>query len=214
MTNTYTDTNTKPKSPRRVLVRCFVAIALLTIAIDTAPKSAVTSPIHDYLRPALNVTGLWQGEWPLFAPNPTINNGWLSAEFYRVGSTSPLLAPNGKTLTWNSPIWSEFSAWDKFYRFRHVNYFNRVPYRGKEPLDDLADYIARTTLGPEFQFVETKPDLDPQQDSVNKSEVAIELRLSKSAVQIVMPEDGSLPTRDEATWVYVGSGLGMRKYVK
>ena len=152
------DTETQPKSLRRICIRCFVALALLTIAIDTAPRSAVTNPLQDLIRPALNVAGLWQGDWPLFAPNPTINNGWLSAEFYPVGGKSPILTDDGKPLGWNSPIWSEYDVWNKFYRFRHVNYFNRVPYRGKDPLDDLADYIARTTLGPEYHFVETRPD--------------------------------------------------------
>jgi hypothetical protein len=202
--------NIVPPSRRRIMVRCFALIALLTIMIDTAPRSSVTSPLQDRLRPALNVIGLWQGEWPLFAPNPTINNGWLSAEFYPVGGKLPLMEPNGKPLSWNSPIWSEYSAWSKFYRFRHVNYFTRVQYRGKDPLDDLSDFIARKMLGPEYHFVETRTNPASSEDDPS----SVELRLSKSAVQIIMPEDGSLPARDEATWIYVGSGLGMRKYAK
>lgn len=205
---------TRTKTLRRRIVRCFVAIALLSIAIDTAPRWPFTAPLQDLIRPVLNVTGLWQGDWPLFAPNPVINNGWISAEFYKEGDRSPILTPEDKPLSWNSPIWSEYSAWNKFYRFRHMNYFNRATNRGKDVLDDLADYIAHEKLGPEFHYVDMQTNKRIDKRPKDESDGPIELRLSKNGLKIVLPEDGSFPSRDETTWVYVGSGLGMRKYTR
>ncbi len=210
MQNMEMDTaSSKPTSLRRICIRCFVAIALVIIATDTAPRWQVVTPLQNQLRPVLNLTGLWQGDWPLFAPNPVINNGWISAEFYASGETSPLLDSDNKPLGWNSPIWSECTSWNKFYRFRHMNYFNRAAYRGKDVLDDLSDYIAREKLGSNFHFVEARPNQGGPHDVS-----LVELRLSKNGLQIVLPEDGTLPSPEETTWIYVGSSLGLRKYAK
>lgn len=203
----------EPKSLRRVFIRWFVGAALVAIAVDTAPAFRFISPLQSFLRPALDLTGLWQGEWPLFAPNPIVNNGWISAEFFQQGNSAPLLASDGKPLSWNSPIWSECNFVEKFYRFRHVNYFNRVAFRGQNVLDDLSDYVARKELGPEFRFVETIPNEGEPEGEPNQGNTrAIELRLSKNGLNIALPEDGNLPPPEEITWVYVGSGLASRKY--
>jgi hypothetical protein len=200
--------STTPKPLRRIYVRCFVLMALIAIAIDTAPGWKFVKPLQEHLRPALSYAGLWQGEWPLFAPNPTINNSWLSAEFYVQGA--PKLAPDGKPLSWNSPVWSSISCWTKFYRIRHINYFNRIAYRGKNGVSDLADYLARTELGPDFHFSEAVTvDGVPADDAQ-----AIELRLSMNRLQLVMPDDGSLPSPEETTWMSLSSNLALRKYVQ
>jgi len=187
-----------------------MALALVVIAIDTAPKWRFVTPLQESIRPVLNLTGLWQGDWPLFAPNPVINNGWISAEFYASSDASPVLVGDGRTLSWNSPIWSECNSWNKFYRFRHMNYFNRAAYRGKNVVDDLADYIAREKLGPDFRLVNTQLT----ESSRDEDSSSIDLRLSKNALQIVLPEDRSLPSPEETTWIYVGSGLGLRRYAQ
>ena len=198
----------KPKSLQRTWIRCFAAITLIAVAIDTAPEWKFVTPLQEFLRPALNVTGLWQGDWPLFAPNPVINNGWISAEFYAQSSQSPMLASDGKPLSWNSPIWSEFNSWTKFYRFRHINYFNRAAHRGQNVIDDLADFVARTELGPDFHFVETVPE----DGRLVVASSPIELRLSMNRLQIVLPDDGSLPSPEETIWMSVSSNLTLRKY--
>ncbi len=193
---------------RRTCIRCFVALALIVISIDTAPGWSFIKPLQEYLRPALNLTGLWQGDWPLFAPNPVINNTWISAEFYPVGDPSPMLASDGRPLSWNSPIWLEFNSWNKFYRFRHINYFNRAAYRGDAAIEDLADYVVRTELGPEFHSLDAMPiEKDGAEDAS-----PIELRLFMNRMQIVLPDDGSLPSPEETTWMSVSSNLVMRKY--
>ena len=198
--------STKTKPFRRSCIRGFVLMAIIAIAIDTAPEWKFVKPLQEYLRPILSYAGLWQGDWALFAPNPTVNNGWLSAEFYVQGL--PKLASNGKPQSWNSPIWSSFSAWTKFYRFRHINYFNRVAYRGKNVIDDLADFIARTELGPEFHFTAAN-----SVDSVNTDDAhAIELRLFKNRLELVLPDDGSLPSPEETIWMSLSSNLALRKY--
>jgi hypothetical protein len=199
---------TEPKSLQRTWIRCFAAITLIVIAIDTAPNWKFVSALQEYLRPALNVTGLWQGDWPLFAPNPVVNNGWISAEFYTQSNQAPMLASDGKPLSWNSPIWSEFNSWTKFYRFRHINYFNRAAHRGQKVIDDLADFVARTELGPEFHFVET----EPVDGRLVGDSPPIEIRLFMNRMQIVLPDDGSLPSPEETTWMSVSSNLTLRKY--
>ncbi len=200
----------RPRSMRRIFIRCFVALFLLAIAIDTFPKCDWVFPIQKRVGPVLNYTGLWQGDWPLFAPNPVINNGWVSAEFYRDDSSTPLQSADGKPLSWSSPVWSECTSWDKFYRFRHVNYFNRIPIRSQNMINDLADYVAREKLGPDYRLVEPVSSDSPS--TTLQAKEAIELRLTKNALRIVLPDDGTLPPPDETTWIYVGSSLATRKY--
>ncbi len=200
--------STKPQALRRFFIRCFLLLALIVIAIDTAPGWKFVKPLQQYLRPTLSYAGLWQGDWPLFAPNPTINNCWLSAEFYFQGV--PKLASNGKPQSWNSPVWSSTNSWKKFYRFRHINYFNRVVYRGNNVVNDLADYVARMELGPDCHFAETITV-----DGVHAQEAeTVELRLSLNRLQLVMPDDGSLPSPEETTWMSLSSNLALRKYAQ
>ncbi len=53
----------------------------------------------------------------MFTPHPVLNNGWVQADLYD--------AEKG-IHNWVSPNWEEASVWQKFYRFRHINYYNRL----------------------------------------------------------------------------------------
>lgn len=167
---------------KRRAVRLFALVAIFVIVLDTLPRNWdwLTSPKRS-VSSVLNRIGLWQGEWPLFAPDPFINNGWFTAD---------VRSGDGTVTQWNSPYWSEFGAWDKFVRFRHVDYFNRLTLRSNAPAaDDFADYVARTSGKP-----------------------VASIRLYKNQVLLQMPDDGSLPPRDEITWIFSSEPVSVRSY--
>ncbi|MEZ6136484.1 MAG: hypothetical protein R3C53_16435 [Pirellulaceae bacterium] len=77
---------------KRWAIRLFVLTMFGIIAIETLPRRINWSsqpvefgPVQDakaMISPFTCQTGLWQGEWPLFAPDPILNNAWLSAEIH------------------------------------------------------------------------------------------------------------------------------------
>jgi hypothetical protein len=117
---------------RIVAIRIFVLVFAVVVAIDTLPD-AWTQRFHFRrdLHRCLAYLGLWQGDWPLFAPNPTLRNGWIVAE---------IRDKDGNQAIWVSTDWSKASVWQKFYGARHLNYHQRVVLR-PEASRDLADYL-------------------------------------------------------------------------
>lgn len=199
---------------QRRLCRWFAVAAMLSIAVDTSPWWEALRPLKNCIRPALIWTGLWQGQWPLFAPNPYINNSWISVEFYVDGTNQPLLSADHQPLLWNSPIWSRASVAEKFHRFRHLDFYNHLPGAPEEVRGDFANYVARVMLGPEYRPLideEAGANANPTADSVPQS-AAIELRMFSNRMEIVMPDDGSLPAPDETTWMSVSRLLVSRRY--
>ena len=192
---------------RRVAVRVFVLLVLASMVVETSP-SVFKWPrvLKSWCAPALRFSGLWQGEWPLFAPNPVLNNAWITAEVY---------APDGTLTIWNSPYWAETSSVGKLRNFRYINLYNRLPFRGKEPADDFADYIARQMIDPHVQ-----PYEPPETESLQPAVAGVasyagrwQLRLLRSQLNIILPEDGSLPSREETMWVTSNTPLTIREYL-
>lgn len=123
----------------------------------------------------------------------------LSAALQRVGLSQgewKMFAPNpvinngwysaeirslsGEVAHWDSPIWAGKNGWDKFVNFRQMNYYNRLPSPRNSPATfDLADYLAR-----------------------KRSYPAASITLYRNQFQINMPEDGSLPSREETIWTF------------
>ncbi len=85
----------------------------------------------------------------------------------------------GQTLIWDSPLWARASIWDKFVQFRHVNYYSRINQTWCIPA--AHDYL-------NYKFHNAPEPLESIQLNLNRME-------------IMMPEDGSLPPRDEAQWM-------------
>lgn len=133
------------RGPRRVAVRLFTISIILVMLLDTLPHNWLwLTPAQNRLTSLLNRVGLWQGEWPLFAPDPIVNNGGLSADLYLA---------DGTQLLWNSRSWARASTWQKFVGFRHVNYYNRVALPRYTPAaDDFVDYLVRQTDDPVAQI--------------------------------------------------------------
>ena len=103
----------RQKIAANVFIVCFVTLGL----IDATP---VTSANHARLKslvdPFLDTSGLWQGDWRLFAPEPRKINVTVSARF--IG--------DGVSLEWNSPDWRELSVPEKFFFVRHTKFYDAL----------------------------------------------------------------------------------------
>ncbi len=130
-THRYTDTL------KRRLTHVILGVWLVLLLVDTLPRTSLFHQrLKDLVDPILDVTGLWQGSWQLFAPE---------ADKIDVRMTADIRYADGSTRTWDSPAWREMSGWRKFVRFRSMEYYDNV--RGNEnsaAWDSLADHLART----------------------------------------------------------------------
>ena len=114
-------------------------IGLLVIGgmmcIDAFPQyTRLHGKFKEWIDPALDITGLWQGSWELFAPEPDHVN-------VRVGAF--LYWEDGSRTEWFQPNWSEMSSWQKARAFREMSYYDNLWREGHaaawEPFcDDLA----------------------------------------------------------------------------
>jgi hypothetical protein len=120
----------------------------MVLAIDSAPEvgnwhRVIKSELDYYL----DVTGLWQGGWQLFAPDPDKIN---------VSITALVTFEDGKEVVWHSPDWRSMSAWQRFLSFREAEYVDNVRADNKAAAwPDLANYFSRTIVHPE------NPDIKP-----------------------------------------------------
>ncbi|WP_145077883.1 hypothetical protein [Aureliella helgolandensis] len=188
---------------RRIAVRWFVGVCALWIAIETLPTSVPgIQRLKDLLSPISNRCGVWQGEWPLFAPNPVLNNAWLTAE---------ITAPDGTKEYWNSTYWATASSWEKFIHFRHVNYGNRIASAGRAAVDDFCDYIARQEISssatPESNELNAR-----DAESAGTAMAGWTVTLFRD--QMTMPPllESELPPREEIAWISVSRPLTSRRY--
>ncbi|RMF42834.1 MAG: hypothetical protein D6753_06565 [Planctomycetota bacterium] len=162
------------------MVRTFVLCWGVILAVETSPWGwdrwdAIKRPLSD----ALNACGLWQGQWSMFAPGPSVNNWWLTAEIEtELGRES-----------WASPFWMEVSAAEKFRRFRHLNYYNRIQLPQYQiAAFDFADFLRRNRMIDAYEA-------EPRQIA------ARHVRLYTNGLEMVPPAPGPLPSRDEIVWV-------------
>lgn len=153
----------------KLLIRSFVLLIVAMIVIDAWPVQSWNLIIKRPTVKLMDMIGLRQGSWAMFTPNPVLNNRWISAE---------MKTKDGRTINWDSPLWSRATIWEKFVGFRHVNYFNRIFQSwcttGGE---DFLQHLARNS----------HEDLQSVQMHLNR-------------MDLVMPEDGSMPPREETEW--------------
>jgi hypothetical protein len=191
---------------RRIAVRWFMLVITAFIAVDAGPGAfPVVARAKQVVSPILTRIGLWQGEWTLFAPNPAINNAWVSAE---------IRDPNGELETWNSTYWAGTSGWERFRGFRYINYSNRLPTQDQAVADDYADYLARQLISPTAQPLNLSPDASSNASPPTQTPAeAWKLSLFRSQLNLSLPEDGSLPPRDEVLWISTSKNLAIREYL-
>lgn len=229
------ETNNERSSVRRWLARVVAGSLALTIAIETCPRQFWGAQVaKEILSPVTARTGLWQGEWPLFAPDPVLNNAWLSAE---------LTAPDGTLETWNSTYWASSSGWDKFRHFRMMNYANRIATRKLSARRDLAAYLLRDVFHRELTPLDDHDPGDHEPDDLAQhpllsanpknatpnvpgssnanlfpeetsgpEEQRWRLVLYRNRMDLALPDDGSLPSRDETTWILSSRPFLIREY--
>ncbi len=110
---------------RKTAANLFIAGYLICCLIDAPP---VVSPSHARLKaaldPLLDVTGLWQESWRLFAPEPQKRNVRVSAQFYFA---------DGSTLRWDSPHWAELNLFEKFFSVRRMKYYDLLTEDANRP---------------------------------------------------------------------------------
>jgi len=193
--------SSKRKNPFWVLLLSFFLIA--GIFIETIPSFLV---MDGRLRSAASklhqILGISKGDWPLFAPNPVLNNGMVVAE---------VEDSQDRLFVWSSRNWAESSVWEKFHRFRHMNYHQRV-VNNIDACNDLADYL--------FHAIPSKEQITPsmQFDSSgalteNKApRLPIKrIRLYKHRNEISIPENAPFPSPEEIMWLLQSTFLCQRE---
>lgn len=122
----------------RAAINAFIACWLAVLALDGFRSCA--PDVHAKLNYLLVKTGLWQGPWQLFGPEVDRQNLRLQAK---------LQFADGAIATWDSPEWTETSAWTQFVHARKTNYFSNILKAGEEPAwEGLCAYLARTVPHP------------------------------------------------------------------
>ncbi len=126
-----------PGALKRRLISLFLGAWLLLLFVDALPRTSLFHQrLKNWVDPFLDVTGLWQGSWQLFAPE---------ADKIDVRMTAEIRYADGSTRLWESPDWREMSGSQKFVRFRSMEYYDNVRRNENSAAwDSLADYLART----------------------------------------------------------------------
>jgi hypothetical protein len=128
----------------RVARLLFLTLALAMILDVCSPAWFGNATPKRWLTLALGRIGLWQGQWVMFSPNPVLNNAWYSLEVER--------AEGEPETVWISPAWQEASGWERFRRFREMNYFSRLcADRNHLAARDFTDWLLREHGFPDDQ---------------------------------------------------------------
>ncbi|MBM3964224.1 MAG: hypothetical protein FJ308_04035 [Planctomycetes bacterium] len=194
------------KQKQRLIIRSAVMLAVVLIAIDTAPSNLTfMQPIKSYVFPTLGALGLAQGDWPLFAPDPVLKNGNIIAE---------VSDGNHQQGTWSSPDWARATPWEKFYRFRHMNYYQRVGLN-HYAASDLADYLSRAIPSQEHAIPAMRwsdsNELIPGEPLVSP---ILDLKLYQYQQRMVLSKEKPMPTQSETIWSNQNRFLLRREYPK
>ncbi len=117
-------------------IACFVLLLCIAFTIDSMPpfceahKRAQTA-----LDATLDRTGLWQGVWSLFSPEPDSRNTRLNAT---------VQFSDGSQSYWSSPNWQQMNALQRAFLFRECEYFENIASGSNDALlPYLAQYIVR-----------------------------------------------------------------------
>lgn len=121
----------RQKLAASLFIVCFVALGL----IDATPVVVVGhARLESSVDPFLDASGLWQGDWQLFAPAPRDINVSISVRF--VG--------DGPSREWRSPEWRHLPLTQKFFLVRHMKFYEGIRLdRNENAWAALADYHLR-----------------------------------------------------------------------
>jgi hypothetical protein len=119
---------------RLYAVNTFLALLLPLIVIDMLPQSP--TGLRMVLQPPLNWSGLYQGPWYLFAPDPdNVNHRLLVEITYR----------DGEQVEWKGPEWRDENVWEAWWGFRRRQWHTHLLFQNsEEALRPWCRYLART----------------------------------------------------------------------
>jgi hypothetical protein len=105
------------RAPQKIRLAVFLALVVI-LTLDALPLlGGAHHKAQSVLRPALDLSGLRQGSWNLFAPNSDKVNTRIRAS---------ITFTSGEQRTWHQPDWTTYSPWRRFASFRHMEYFDSV----------------------------------------------------------------------------------------
>jgi hypothetical protein len=104
-------------SRRRSLATFAFVVVSGFVVLDAAPRWGVARTLAERIDPVMDVTGLWQGPWTLFAPDVDKVNMRVSAQ---------VVFLTGVKTVWRSPDWERMSAWERFESFRYQEYVDNI----------------------------------------------------------------------------------------
>ena len=124
---------------RRLATNLFIAGLLCVLVTDALPPlGAFHRRLKDWIDPLMDVTGLWQGDWELFAPDVIKRSARMSAE---------IRCTNDVTLVWQSPLLHTLPIAERFLRFRDGEFFDTIRNDDQAGAwGSLADYLTRTEV--------------------------------------------------------------------
>ena len=118
---------------RRRMIDALAAVTVVTFALDTLP--CTPSKVRNWMKPLIDMTGLWRGTWNLFAPIPDSRNHRLRADLYY---------PDGTHRAWNSPDWRSQSTWQRFVGHRETEFLEKISEEvNRAAWHDFAMSVAR-----------------------------------------------------------------------
>ena len=117
-------------------IACFVLLLGLALTIDSMPPFCEAHRrAQTALDATLDRTGLWQGVWSLFSPEPDSRNTRLKAT---------VQLSDGSQYYWSSPEWHRMTTLQRVLLFRECEYFDNIASGSNDALlPHLAQYIAR-----------------------------------------------------------------------
>lgn len=219
-----------------------IAIDTLPLATSRGPGPfSFIFSMKSTLRPALRPVGLWQDEWRLFAPDPVISNCWWTIEVKGELSVELQheLRPQGEQsqpgqaspLSWNSPFWGEVGPAEKFFKRRHIAYSRRLSEFPIAVVEDFADYWVRQRFSDRLHALGTAPGtalgIAPEGGALDHSDLRegaieeitddpkpflLELNVYRNELKMALPDDGSLPSREDTVWLSVTEKYLQRRY--
>ncbi len=173
----------RPHGGRRFAIRWFVVVVSAVMAFDVYPSEFFAWPdLKRKFNQSLSLVGLEQSQWRLFAPDPGLHAWWFEAEidFH----TEP-------SIKWVSPQWPLETNWAKFYRFRELNYYDRLGQTpNEEALNDFTHWIRQQQVAPE---------------KVSKITV---YKIEK----VLLSSSTGFPTPDETMWTFSRLRVAHREY--
>jgi hypothetical protein len=136
----------------RIITNIFLLILIPLLIVDTFPFGddglihfQTVSQLQRKISPLLDATGLWQGVWAIFAPEPLRTNVRLSAN---------LRYADGQEGIWNSPNWTEMTWWEWKRNYRMIQYLRYVQsevMREREVFKPLVHYLSETQTQPDAE---------------------------------------------------------------